>query len=242
MTHGHLLINNEFSIKYLNMNEISPVRTASNVFAWIGFGISLAVFLMVWGVNIIVFTTPNFGTMFASLYMMLFLAGSVLGVLGLVFSIVGLIISYRKYLPKWPGVIGITLCCLSIVSVFAPFVMAVNKSETMELKLPETVTDTEAESIKDDIILKVLKNHTVECYNNKNGEDRNPNVIKIDDNFNDELSFWLRGINVDDTGENFAIEADKETGYDEIVIVLDALKNLGITKFRIKSADKPSIR
>lgn len=100
---------------------LPPVRKPSSVMSWLGFGISLALLCVIWIVNIVVFShiEESDSDMF-SLYMFLFLVGPFLGLLGFIFSIVGLVQASRNFTPKWMGVCGIIFCCLSVVSFLSP--------------------------------------------------------------------------------------------------------------------------
>ena len=95
------------------MEVLTPVRKPSQVIAWLGFGLSLTVLVLIWVVNALVFThigERDFPA--AALYMLVILIGGFLGLMGLIFSIIGLVSANKHFSKKWPSVSGLIFCCL----------------------------------------------------------------------------------------------------------------------------------
>lgn len=216
---------------------ITPViRKPSQVMAWLGFGISLAVLVIIWIVNALVFT--HIGERdypIAALYMLVFLVGGFLGLMGLIFSIVGLVSALRNFSPKWPAVCGIVFCCLSLLSVFAPVIIASTiKSETIKVETPESVIASETNT-SEVVVLYITDMNRMKCYDNRHGIDNNPaviNMFSIDKKH--ELQTWME-INGIKNDANFTLKTDEGVEYSNIVEILDIFKELGITKFRLAS-------
>lgn len=216
------------------VSSMPPIRKPSQVMAWLGFGISLALFIMIWGVNALVLShigDRDFPA--AALYMLVILGGGFLGLMGLIFSIIGLVQATRNFVKKWPSVCGIIFCCLSLVSVFAPIIIASTmKTQTVEIQLPE---QKEATGTDDAVMLYITDMHTIKCYDNRNGNDNSPAIIRsysIDKKH--ELETWMQ-MNEIKKDANFIVKADTEVDYSEIVEILDILKELKITKFKLTS-------
>lgn len=215
--------------------ETNTVNKPSQVMAWLGFGISAALFVLVWIVNILVMSqlseSNNSSAGFAALYMLLILIGSILGILALVFSILGLVTANKHGLKKLPGVLGITLCCLSLISVFTPFIYAV-------LVEPEPVTGIAPPAVGEtsenvDVILSIGNYGDVECYKADGSNIANMNAM-IKSRFSRELKTWLQ-TNGYSKDVSIAIKADKEADFSYIANVIDALNEMGIKQFTIKS-------
>jgi len=213
------------------------IRKSSSVIAWLGFGISLVVFLMVWLVNILVFyNAGDIDFPIAALYMLLIMAGGFLGLLGLIFSIVGLVQSMRNYTSKWIGLCGIVLCCISVLSIFAPVIVAgFIKNQTIDVVLPESGNENDM-SKKDCIVLKITRYKKIKCYDNRNGKDYNPANISIYSiDLLHELSTWMQ-MNDIDKNASIVIETETDVDYSDVVDLLDILKSMGMTKYRTTSA------
>ncbi|MCH5245711.1 MAG: biopolymer transporter ExbD [Muribaculaceae bacterium] len=215
--------------------EMNTVNKPTQVMAWLGFGISAALFVLVWIVNMLVMTqlgeSNNSSAGFAALYMLLILIGSILGILALVFSIVGLVTANKHGLKKLPGILGITLCCLSLISVLTPFIYAVLvEPEPVEVIVPPSEEET-TEDV--DVILSIGNYGDVKCYKADGSNTANMNAL-IKYRFSRELKTWLQtnGFSKD---VSITIKADKDVDYSYVANVIDALNDLGINRFKILS-------
>lgn len=217
--------------------EMNNVNKPTQVMAWLGFGISAALFVLVWIVNILVMSqlgesNNSRANSFAYLYMLLILIGSILGILALVFSIVGLVSANKHGLKNLPGVLGITLCCVSLINVSIPFIYAVlvAEPEPIEVNVPPTEDKTSEEV---DVILSIENYGDVKCYKADGSNTANMNAF-IKSQFSRELQTWLQtnGFSKD---VSIGIIADKDADYSDIVNVIDALNDLGINRFKILS-------
>ena len=218
--------------------ETNTINKPSQVMAWLGFGISLALFLLVWGINAVIFchlgdsNSANSAYPYAVLYMMLIIIGSILGILGLVFSIIGLVSANKNGLKKLPGVLGISLCCASLLSVFAPILYTVLFIETehVEVIVPPSNEDI---SSNEDVILSIERFGDVKC--NKADGSSLANMSAISKcSFSRELKTWLQ-TNGYNENVSIVIKADTDVDYNYIANVIEALNDMGIKKFSIKS-------
>lgn len=214
--------------------------------AWLGFGISAAALLLVWTVNISVFAGADSHSIVA-LYMLLIVALVVLGLMGLIFSIVGLVTALRHDQPKWVGTCGIVCCCLSVISVFVPFVAAgFVEKETIRIKTPSAVVEetvaepvTESVSVAEntddgcDILFKIRRYGEVQCYNLTEGADATPAKLSAYSyDLKHEISTWMR-MNGLDKNSPVGIKADEKADYSDVVTVIDVLHSLGINRYRM---------
>lgn len=217
------------------MEVLTPVRKPSQVIAWLGFGLSLTVLVLIWIVNVLVFThigERDFPA--AALYMSVILIGGFLGLMGLIFSIIGLVSANKYFDKKWTSVSGIIFCCLSLLSLFAPIIIAStiksNPTEVMQLEQNENPSSNSG------IILYITNMNRLKCFDNRNGIDNKPAVISMfSADKKHELQTWIQMGNIDKDA-NFTIKADTDVEYSDVVIIIDILKELGITKFQLSSA------
>ncbi len=217
------------------MEVLTPVRKPSQVIAWLGFGLSLTVLVLIWIVNVLVFThigERDFPA--AALYMSVILIGGFLGLMGLIFSIIGLVSANKHFDKKWTSVSGIIFCCLSLLSLFAPIIIAStiksNPTEVMQLEQNENPSSNSG------IILYITNMNRLKCFDNRNGIDNKPAVISMfSADKKHELQTWIQMGNIDKDA-NFTIKADTDVEYSDVVIIIDILKELGITKFQLSSA------
>lgn len=215
--------------------EIPAERKPSQVMAWLGFGISLALFLMIWGVNALMFSLigNKEALVFTTLLMLFIPVGGFLGLMGLTFSIIGLVQATKNYLRKWPSVWGIIFCCLSVISVLSPVIIAATlKNKTLEIEQPEQEEATWTDS---KIELFITDDNTIKCYDNRYGEDDNPDVISLNSiNKKQEFETWMQRNNIS-KDEGFIINTDTYASYSDIVEVIDLLSELNILHYRIGS-------
>lgn len=103
---------------------LPPVKKPSQVIAWLGFGISFGVLLVLWAVLTILYIRKGDSNVVFTVLLTLPILG-LLGLMGLVFSIVGLVMANKHSLRKAPSVWGIVFCVLSLLSLIIPSVIAV---------------------------------------------------------------------------------------------------------------------
>lgn len=221
--------------KDMTTPPVKPNKSTS-VFSWLGFGLAIALFLLIWFVNILMFNWG--GVLFnpiAPLFMLTFMLGGVLGLLALSFSIVGLVMAIKNNTPKWIGVTGIVLCIISFFSFIIPILCAgaINdNAEQVEIPEPEPSAN---EGISEDVTIQIFAIGRVRCLNNTDQENTViGNLRTIDYDFQDQLSSWLKMNNVDSTtvvGVNSSSGAD----YSDITKVVETLKDNGISNIKLSS-------
>lgn len=217
------------------MEVLTQVRKPSQVIAWLGFGLSLTVLVLIWVVNALVFThigERDFPV--AALYMLVILIGGFLGLMGLIFSIIGLVSANKHFSKKWPSVSGIIFCCLSLLSLFAPIIISStiksNPIEVMQLEQNENPSSNSG------ILLYITNMNRLKCFDNRNGIDNKPAVISLfSADKKHELQTWMQMNNINKDA-NFTIKTDTAVEYSDVVDIIDILKELGITKFQLSSA------
>lgn len=216
------------------MEVLTPVRKPSQVIAWLGFGLSLSVLVLIWVVNALVFThigERDFPA--AALYMLVILIGGLLGFMGLIFSIIGLVSANKHFDKKWPSVSGIIFCCLSLLSLFAPIIIASTiKSDPTEVIQLEQNKNPSSNS---GIVLYITNKNRLKCFDNRNGIDNTPVAISMfSAEKKHEFQTWMQMNNID-RDANFTIKTDTDVEYSDVIEIIDILKELGITKFQLSS-------
>ena len=212
------------------METVPPIKKKSSIISWIGFGIAVAVFVLIWFVNILVFQwSGQPANAIGALYMITILLGSILGILAMVFSIVGLILAIKNDTPKWIGTTGIVLCIASIISFFLPiFCAGLKQKEPVQVVTPEYLKEN-------NVIIQINKYGKVRCLDNRRESNNvvgNMQTYKYD--FEQQLQNWLKLNNVDESAE-LIIQASKDADYSDINKVFNALQKAGLTKFTLKS-------
>lgn len=221
------------------MEIVTPSITGkkpTSVFSWLGFGMAAALFLLIWFVNILIFNwTGESANPIAPLYILGILFGGILGILAMVFSIIGLVMATKNNTPKWIGVIGIVLCIASLFSFFVPIMCAgIIKNKTVEVDTPASVSTNDSE-IEEDVTIQIFSLGRVRCINNSN---KNNSVIgnlnTIDYDFSTQFANWLKMNNVD-ASTGIIVNSTNDADYSDITKVVEALRTNGITKFRLTS-------
>ncbi len=209
--------------------------------AWLGFGISLTVLILVWCVNALVFASiggsGHENRLITSLYMLLFLVGTVLGIIGFIFSIVGLVSANKNCLKKWPGVCGIIFCIAGILSVFAPVAVAGairDKTLTIEQAEAQEVEAQDPEAKTNEKVVIALDYVNVYCYDNRNGKDKAPaKMHTYRSELNRSLRTWLQMKRINKSEPIVIVNSD-DANYSDMVNVLESLNSLGYNNVRIK--------
>jgi len=222
------------------MTPTIPEKKPTSVFSWLGFGISLTVFVLIWAVNIFAITQEGKAAILPGLYMVLFLAGGFLGFLGLVLSIVGLVMAIRNFTSKWMSVSGIILSCVSVISYIAVPMLAstIVQKEPVKIQLPESVVEEKA--FEPNVVLYASKDNLLTCYDNSNGEDDDPIIFDLSNpQFSDLFSTWIKQNGIDNQTP-VAIKTDSETPYDNIILLLDEMQKNDMKKFKLMTSLKES--
>ena len=218
--------------------------------AWVGFGIALTLFILVWVVNSIFFcanvNSVYEGVIYFPLFFIILIVGSILGLVALILSILGLVSANKNSLKKFPGVAGIVLICLSVISAFIPWIVmafsAISDIASHEHEIINAVYDTETIRIiqEDDdvseiesITLCVGANGRVECTGNT---DFQPHYMtaNTDREIYRQLKTWMR-INNIEKSVPFVITMTEDAKYDNIVNIIMALQKLGIKRYKIET-------
>lgn len=218
------------------MEIVTPTintKKTSSVFSWLGFGMATALFLLIWFVNILVFNRPGEShNPITALYMLLIL-GSILGILAMAFSIIGLVMAVKNNTSKWIGVTGIVICILSLFSFFSPIIYAgLIKSKALKFETPNSATAQDSK-IAEDITIQIYKFGRVRCINNVNPDGSIiGNMSTMDYDFSKQLSNWLKMNNVN-SSTGIVVNSSKDADYSEITKVIEILQENGITNFRV---------
>lgn len=207
--------------------------------AWLGFGISLGLFLLVWAINILVLSalsqsnSPDSAPPISSLYVLLIFFGVIPWILGLTFSIVGLVSAYKNGLKKSPGIWGIVLCCACFLSLFAPIFYPIfsAKKTPVEVNAP---LETENVSDKEDVILYIDDLADVRCFKKDENYPVKMSVFSSS-SFKREFKYWLETNHLD-KNVSIVIKYDKDTNYSYIANVIEALNELGMKNYVIKNS------
>lgn len=215
------------------MEVLTPVRKPSQVIAWLGFGLSLTVLVLIWVVKLVFTHIGERDFPVAALYMLVILIGGFLGLMGLIFSIIGLVSANKHFDKKWPSVSGIIFCCLSLLSLFAPIIID-STIKPKPIKVMQ-LEQHENPSSNSGIVLYITNMNRLRCFDNRNGIDNKPAVISMfSADKKHELQTWMQMSNID-KDVNITIKIDTDVEYADIVDIIDILKDLGITKFQISS-------
>lgn len=186
----------------MNAPPVKPPKSTS-VISWLGFGMATALFLLIWVVNILVFSyARETANPIGMLYVLVILLGGILGLLAMTFSIIGLVMAIKNSSPKWMGVTGIVLCVLSLFSFFVPMVCAdLIKNKTVEVEVPESTSGAN-DDVAEDVTIQIYCLGRVRCVNNVNAKNSIVgNMSTLDFDFNRQLANWLKMNNVDSSTE-----------------------------------------
>lgn len=217
--------------------KTSNNNKSSSVISWIGFGLAITVFILIWLMNILVFNWMGENARpIVTLYMLLILLGGILGVLALIFSIVGLTMAIKNNTPRWIGTSGIIICVLSILSFFVPIVCAVMmKNRTIEIENLESISASD-DAITEDVTIQIFSVGHVRCINNKNSSSSVVGNINTSDyDFEKQLSNWLKMNNVDST-TGIIVNSTNDADYSDITKVIDILNKSGMSNFKLSSS------
>lgn len=216
--------------------------------AWLGFGFSLAAFLLVCLLLIIAFVRASqyaeaakhgaavAGGGFMGVTMLVVLIVIPLLVLGLIFSIKGLNYSRKHALKKWPSACGIILSCLIFLSFFLPLIASTFSSpEPVEVQLPESPASTavngEEESYPNGLAVLYIDSYfELKCSYSKDGRKGSVANMTIDSGLKHQFETWM-SVNSISKDAEFRLSAAADAKYDNVVMVIDMLRDLGITNY-----------
>lgn len=209
---------------------------STSVISWIGFGLSIVTFLFIWFLNILLFkSSAQDGHLYGELYILGMFAAGILGLMALIFSIIGLSMAIKNNTPIWIGTTGIIICVISILSFIVPIICKVLiNSQESEIKTPESVTQTN-ENIQEDITIQIFRGGRVRCINNINPQGTPvANMNTYDHDFNQQFANWVK-MNSVDSSTGVIINSTNDANYSDIIKVVDALNNNDITKYKLSS-------
>ena len=215
------------------MNSSSN-KKGTSVISWLGLGISIFVFLLILLINLLLFNSQETFDFKASIYMILFLAGGLLGLLGFIFSLAGLIMAIKNYSPKWIGVCGIVISCLSLVSYFAIPIFATTSivKEPTEVIVPSSILDEEDNS--NAARIEINENGTITCSIEENETIHSQLSVNLNDaHSKDQFTSWVNE-NLDDNTP-ITIAASSNTDYSFVDPVMDWLHDCGHSRFTLKT-------
>lgn len=207
----------------------------TSVISWIGFGLSITVFLLIWSVNILVFNwLDEDANPIEALYILVFFVGGLLGVMALIFSIIGLWMAIKNNTPRWIGTAGIIICVLSILSFFVPIVCA-GMIKNKSIETPESINASD-ENITEDVTIQIFSVGRVRCINNKDSSNTVVgNMNTSDYDFEKQLANWIK-INKVDSSTGIIVNSTNDADYSDITKVIDTLNKSGISKFKLSSS------
>lgn len=116
--------------------QVNNNKKPTSVISWLGFGLSLATFLILIISIILVAISGE-----PALMMLTVVCCSPLGFIGFVFSIIGLIIAIKNCTPKWMSVSGIIFCCLSLLTPI--FIVMIGAIAMADHKTDQTIEEAE---------------------------------------------------------------------------------------------------
>lgn len=194
-----------------------PVKRPTSVISWIGFGLSLTVFIIIWSafISASLNSDPR-----ANILMIAILVSMVLGVMGFVFSLIGLILAIRNNTPTWIGVCGIVLCCASIISPVAAFYMIGSNDKKVE---------NVASNGNYEVVIRISRFGEISCENKTGGY--NP-MIFSSYQLREELKSWMK-MNGFDKNVSIGIYVSSNAEYSKVLNVTECLTGLGYTNYKL---------
>jgi uncharacterized integral membrane protein len=94
--------------------QVNNNKKPTSVISWLGFGLSLATFLIL-VISLVIAVVFHNGSS-SNLIILAFFFGIPIGIIGFIFSIIGLVMAMKNNTPKWMSVSGIIFCCLSLLT------------------------------------------------------------------------------------------------------------------------------
>lgn len=221
--------------RYTQPNTLE--RKPSNIVSWLGFSFSLFVLVLLWVTLIITAVvirndTDTYSGGASAILMLFLLIGTPLGLAGLVLSIIGLVKASNSGGKRWIGTCGLVFTGLSILSIFAPVFLSsffVKESATV-------VTPTHLGNAKQQEkgIIFIVDGYRLKCYDNTKKEDVNPYETRLvyPTQIVKELDVWFKMHNLT-KDEPIILRVSPDTDYTKVSDLLEALKILGVTKYKL---------
>lgn len=137
----------------------------------------------------------------SSALMVVIMMGTVVGIIALVFSIVGLRADIKNGAPKYFGISGIVLSLLLPASFVLISMMSFlsNKSTHSQIGRPDTLdihiaeAAVAAEDADADVTIKLQRHGYVRCLDNRNGENGVVgNMMTYELDFDSQVENWLK--------------------------------------------------
>lgn len=222
-----------------------PVKKPSLVMSWLGFGLSSALFVLVWSVTIFLIYAmsqpgeshaPQASHAGAGFLMLMFLGCTLLGLTAMLFSIVGLFSADLNNLKKWPSVSGIILCIASPLSIFAPPLYAcMAPSEPIVVQTPPTVKAHDTAKTEGDILIEINFIGDFKLKDIRpNSTTQDANIDKYSHSKKRQIKTWMQ-MNGLTTENTVVIRTDPDTDYSDVLEIIDLLNELGIKRFSMET-------
>lgn len=211
------------------MNTNTENKRSSSVVAWLGLGISIFVLLLVLVLNFFLYSNTATVEFLPSIYVILFLVCGLLGIMGFILSLVGLVMAIKNFTPKWMGVSGIIISCLSLFCYFViPFV-----TTTSIVKEPTEVVINEERETKE-IVIQINKAGMLNCYvlNDSSGDSRMQFNMN-DDSSKAHFKSWLDD-NMD-SNSIITLSSRPDVSYTNANVVMDFLNESGYNRFKLET-------
>lgn len=217
------------------MDTYNKSKKPSQAISWLGFGIGLGLLILLWVINLFfIFATVEDNEVYVVLILLTFLVGGILGILTLIFSIVGLFNANRNGLKKYPSVLGIIFFCISLISAFVPLFctyLKSNKQTPVEVVADASIEGpAEAQEIKV-IELTITHYGEVECR-----EQGDPNVATLTGlskyRFEREFTTWLELHGLDER-DMVLIQTSNDSDYNSVSNVVEVLQNMGFENYKL---------
>lgn len=223
------------------MNEIPPSqKKPTSAISWLGFGLSILVFIIIWIVNILLFNVKDDKSFeISSIYLIEIFVCGFLGFMALVFSSIGLYLAVKNQMPHRIAIFGIVTCALCILSfVVPPICVGLLERQPVQAETPESVllANETPDGQQADVTIQVFKYGEIRFINNKDAN--NPviaNMSTLDYNFDKQVGEWLK-LNHLDASNSFEVCTTNQADFSDINKLLDALRKNGITKFSLSSS------
>ena len=223
---------------YSNSRSSDSVRKPASTISWLGFSFSLFTLLtLCCGALLLgrfISTHQSDGIM---LYSLLIIIDIPIGLLGFIFSIVGLTKAANRGGRKWIGTCGLIFNGLIILSLIAPLFIEAFKSEP-DIKLPENAN---IEAPQAHGILLHLDGYQLTCYDNREQPDTDPYECRLGYSIQimKELDVWFKIHNIN-KNEQIYLEIGQGTDYGRVSELLEALDLLYVKNYQFITSSKDS--
>lgn len=214
------------------MDTYNKSKKPSQAISWLGFGIGLGLLILLWVINLFfIFATVEDNEVYVVLILLTFLVGGILGILTLIFSIVGLFNANRNGLKKYPSVLGIIFFCISLISAFVPLFCTYLKSNK-QTPVEEAAASIYEAAVEQKVIeLTIIHYGEVECR-----EQGDPNVATLTGlskyRFEREFTTWLELHGLDER-DMVLIQTSNDSDYNSVSNVVEVLQNMGFKNYKL---------